>query len=621
NKSVQKLFSDTEQGIRKQLPHFDAKNLLGANIDIFHKNPAHQRRILDKLTGTSRSELTFADLHMTVVTNPVINAGGERIGFVAEWLNRTDEVQVEQEISSVVGGAGLGDFTQRISEQGKEGFILALSRNINQLMETSSTGLNEVVRVLGALSRGDLTEKITNNYSGTFKQLKDDSNATVESLKDLVGDIKVATDSINTAAKEIAVGNNDLSHRTEQQAASLEQTAASMEQLTSTVQHNAENAKQANQYAMGASEIAEKGVKVVNQVIKTMNDINNSSLSIGDITSVIDDIAFQTNILALNAAVEAARAGDHGKGFAVVAIEVRNLAQRAAGAAGEIKRLIDDSIEKVSGGSKLVVDAGKTMEDIVSSIQQVTSIVAEISAASFEQSSGISQVNQAIGQMDDVTQQNAALVEQAAAAAESLEEQAQHLAITVGNFKVDSNVSAGFNRPAQAISAAPKVLTYKSKTVKQTRPAVKNVPAEAIADLDVALQKHAEWKIKLRSAITQRETLDAVTISKDNCCDFGKWLRGDGHEHLSHLPSYQQCVVKHVDFHMETGRIAALINEQKYAEADQRLAEKSVFSLASSEVGTAIMRLKKDVTNANQSQHGTAPALASQVNISEWEEF
>jgi len=293
------------------------------------------------------------------------------------------------------------------------------------------------VRVLDALSRGDLTETITNDYSGTFGQLKDDCNATVAKLKEIVNNIKDASSNINTGAKEIAAGNNDLSHRTEQQAASLEQTAASMEELTSTVQQNTANAKQANELAIEASDTATKGVKVVGEVVTTMEGINEASRRIVDIISVIDGIAFQTNILALNAAVEAARAGEQGRGFAVVASEVRNLAQRAAAAAGEIKVLIGDTVNKVEDGTRLVDQAGKTMGEIVNSIRGVTIMMSEISAASVEQTSGIEQVNIAIAQMDDVTQQNAALVEQAAAAAESLEEQVQSLVITVDSFKVD----------------------------------------------------------------------------------------------------------------------------------------------------------------------------------------
>jgi len=412
---------------------------------------------------------------MKVVVNPVINSEGERIGFVTEWLNRTDEVIVEQEISRVVGSAGLGDFTQRINEQGKTGFSLALSQNINQLMVTSSTGLNEVVRVLAALSSGDLTEKITNDYSGTFGQLKDDCNTTVEKLKEVINNIKDVSNNINNGAKEIATGNNDLSHRTEMQAASLEQTAASMEELTSTVQQNTDNAKHANELAGSATDIAGKGVKVVGEVETTMQEINDASRKIVEIISVIDDIAFQTNILALNAAVEAARAGDQGRGFAVVASEVRNLAQRAAAAAGEIKSLINDTVEKVVDGTQLVAQAGKTMEEIVGSIRGVSVTMSEISAASVEQTSGIEQVNTAISQMDDVTQQNAALVEQAAAAAESLEEQAQSLVSIVGSFKIDNYSSNAVFQP-QEIKATNKEPTLSRASPPKSLPTIQPKP-------------------------------------------------------------------------------------------------------------------------------------------------
>jgi methyl-accepting chemotaxis protein len=442
NKSVVNILSKAEADIRKHLPNFSVDKLVGTNIDSFHANPAHQEQLLSNLTHTHIASMDISGHSMVVTASPVINEQGQRLGAIAEWQDRTAEVAVEKEVADIVHGAVMGNFTKRIQTHDKVGFFKQLGENLNELMETSETGLNEVVRVLDALSRGDLTEKITNDYSGTFGQLKDDSNTTVEKLKDIVDNIKEASNNINVAAKEIAAGNNDLSHRTEEQAASLEQTAASMEQLTSTVHHNTENAKHANELAVNASDIASKGATVISEVVTTMDDINASSRRIVDIISVIDDIAFQTNILALNAAVEAARAGEQGKGFAVVAIEVRNLAQRAAAAAGEIKRLIGDSVEKVYGGSKLVAQAGQTMEEIVKSINGVSNIMSEISAASIEQTSGIQQVNQAIAQMDDVTQQNAALVEQAAAAAESMEEQAQSLVLTVGTFKLDHSDNA-----------------------------------------------------------------------------------------------------------------------------------------------------------------------------------
>lgn len=436
NRSAKELFSKAEQNIKKQIPNFDAAKLLGSNIDLFHADPQKQRTMLQNLTEFYSTELVIAGHHMSIVANPVLDKNGERLGFVTEWLDRTEEVIAIQEISDIVQAASQGDFERRIYESGRTGFILDLVRNINKLIETSSVGLNEVGRILDALSHGDLTKTMSGDYQGMFGQLKDDANSTVEKLREVIYQIQDATGTINTSSKEIAAGNNDLSHRTEQQAASLEETAASMQELTSTVQHNSENASYANELAEGASNIASKGVSVVSQVVNTMEAINESSRKIVDIISVIDGIAFQTNILALNAAVEAARAGDQGRGFAVVATEVRSLAQRAAAAAGEIKNLIGDSVEKVEDGTRLVADAGRTMEEIVAAIRGVTKIMSEISSASSEQTTGIEQVNQAIGQMDDVTQQNAALVEEAAAAAETLEDQARSLAGTVKYFNL-----------------------------------------------------------------------------------------------------------------------------------------------------------------------------------------
>ena len=480
NKSVLAMLSNAESDIRRALPNFSVSKLQGANIDQFHKNPAHQSKMLASFTNTHTTQIVVAGRTFRLIANPIINEKGERLGSVVEWADRTLEVATEEEVAMIVESAAMGDFTVRMELKGKSGFFLQLGEAINKLMQTSEVGLNEVVRVLGALSRGDLTEKITNEYSGTFGQLKDDSNSTVEKLKEIVGQIKDATDTINTAAREIAAGNSDLSQRTEEQASSLEETASSMEELTSTVKQNAENAKQANQLAIGASDVASKGGAVVGQVVTTMDSINESSRKIVDIISVIDGIAFQTNILALNAAVEAARAGEQGRGFAVVAGEVRNLAQRSAAAAKEIKTLIGDSVEKVQGGSKLVAQAGQTMEEIVTSIRRVTDIMSEITAASVEQSAGIEQVNLAITQMDEVTQQNAALVEEAAAAAESLEEQAQNLSVSVATFKLDeSGMATRHAQPGRRLAVPAAALARKAPVKK-----VSTKPQASTADGD-----------------------------------------------------------------------------------------------------------------------------------------
>jgi methyl-accepting chemotaxis protein len=448
NKSVADMFGNVEADIRKLLPDFSVANLVGANIDVFHKIPSHQAQLLVDAISPRTVSIGLGDHSMVVTASPVINPQGRRMGSVAEWLDRTAEVMVEKEVAVILVAAVMGDFTPRIAMQGKSGFYRELSESINQLMQTSESGLNEAVRVFNALSHGDLTEKIVNHYSGTFGQLKEDANSTVDDLNNILGQIKDIAESIHTAAKEIAHGNTSLSHRTEVQASSLDQTTVSMQKLTLTVHQNSDNAKHASELAVSASDTAGKGVAVINQVVKMMEAINESSRKVVEIISVIDSIAFQTNILALNAAVEAARAGEQGRGFAVVAGEVRSLAQRAASAAGEIKNLIGDSVEKVEDGSKLVTKAGKTMEDIVNSIRGVTAIMSEISAASMEQTAGIEQVNMAICQMDDVTQQNAALVQQATASAESLEEQTQQLTVTVTHFRMEGD-TGGAAKPAK----------------------------------------------------------------------------------------------------------------------------------------------------------------------------
>jgi methyl-accepting chemotaxis protein len=320
------------------------------------------------------------------------------------------------------------------------GFAFWITRSI-------TAPINRALAVAETVSAGDLTSVIVVDSRDETGRLMQALKSMNDNLVTIVGQVRSGTDTMATASAEIAAGNQDLSSRTEQQASSLEETASSMEELTATVRQNADNAREANRLAQDAAGVANRGGAVVADVVNTMGSINASSRKIVDIISVIDGIAFQTNILALNAAVEAARAGEQGRGFAVVATEVRNLAQRSAAAAKEIKSLIDDSVQKVETGSALVDQAGHTMNEIVQGIAQVTSIMGEITSASAEQSAGIEQVNQAITEMDQVTQQNAALVEEASAAAEAMQEQAAGLSQVVSVFKLDGMAQVTAARP------------------------------------------------------------------------------------------------------------------------------------------------------------------------------
>lgn len=436
NAAVLDMMRSAEADIRRDLPAFRADRILGSSFDVFHKAPAHQRNLLAGLASIHRAEIQVGGRTFALAASPVLGAGGERLGTVVEWRDRTAEVAIEREVGEIIDAAASGDFNRRIDATRMSGFFRQVSDGINALLEANSRALGDVGAMLSRMSRGDLTEKIGTDYRGMLGKLKDDANITVDNLGEIILSIKGAADAINVAAQEIASGNQDLSSRTEQQASSLEETASSMEQLTSAVKQNADSSMQANALAGNAQQVAVKGGAVVTQVVETMAAIHQSSSRIADIIGVIDGIAFQTNILALNAAVEAARAGEQGRGFAVVATEVRNLAQRSASAAKEIKGLIADSVEKVETGSRLVDQAGQTMEEVVASIKRVASIMTTISEASREQTAGIEQVSLAVSQMDEMTQQNAALVEQAAAAAESLEEQARNLTTAVAVFRV-----------------------------------------------------------------------------------------------------------------------------------------------------------------------------------------
>ena len=480
NEAALGLWRGLAAGIVDKHPGFDAAKMIGAPLAQYFEEEEIRAAYRAELDEPKTFDAILSGHYLRVTASPVHDAQGHYLGRVSQWLDRTTEVKVEQEVAEIVDAAAMGVLTMRIGLDDKQGFFASLSAGINNLLETTQKALETTSEVLNRVAKGDLTRTVEDDYTGIFGQLKDDTNTTVERLREVVGRIKEASDAINTASKEIAAGNQDLSSRTEEQASSLEETASSMEELNATVKQNADNAKAANDLAHRSNEIASRGGEMVKRVVTTMGDIQDSSRKIADIIGVIDSIAFQTNILALNAAVEAARAGEQGRGFAVVATEVRNLAQRSATAAKEIKALIAESVDKVEGGAKLVQQAGSTMDEVVNSFQRVAALVGDITAASREQSAGIEQVTQAVSQMDEVTQQNAALVEQAAAAAESLEEQAQGLVQAVGSFTLaQAELPAAREVPRLANPSSPQAAA----------PKMKKIPPPHLAD-----DENEEWE-------------------------------------------------------------------------------------------------------------------------------
>ena len=407
NNSVREMFNAAQADFRKELPSFDAGRVLGSNIDMFHKNPAHQRNILANLTKTFTTQVKIGGRTLHISVNPMLDAAGKRLGTVVEWLDRTAELATAADVKSLVESVAAGDLTQRMDIEGKAGVFAEIGKGINQLSDNMS---------------------------------------------ELVSRVQAAATEVSRGSEEISQGNTDLSQRTEEQASSLEETASSMEEMTSTVKQNADNASKASQLATAARDQANKGGTVVSQAIRAMTDINDASKKIVDIIGVIDEIAFQTNLLALNAAVEAARAGEQGRGFAVVASEVRSLAGRSATAAKEIKGLIQDSVKKVEEGSTLVTQSGQTLDQIVTAVKKVSDIIGEIAGASQEQSAGIDQVNKAVMQLDEMTQQNAALVQQASAASQAMASQAKSLNEMMAQYKVSPEAAAAAS--AMAVTTA-----------------------------------------------------------------------------------------------------------------------------------------------------------------------
>ena len=437
NERMEEMLRGYEREIADENRGFRAKGLEGEELaDAFPQFRSMEKEMTRIRNDFLREVFDIGRLRFRVTITGNEDEDGSFTGNVIEWADLTEErareeneQKVRADLEDVIMRVRDGQLSERVDTDAmSEGTVKATSKYVNQVVEAVQNPLQETIRVMKEMSEGNLHAQMNGEFKGDFEKLQEAVNKTQDVLRGIVESVTEATSNISSAAQQISQGNQDLSQRTEEQASSLEESASSLEELTSTVKQNADNAQEANQVATAARDKADRGGELAKQVVEAMGEIKNSSSEVNDIITVIDEIAFQTNLLALNAAVEAARAGEHGRGFGVVAAEVRNLAQRSASSAKDIKKLIKTSSEKVEEGTKLVDESRESLEAIMNSIETVNDKIAEIAAASNQQSTGVDEINKAVTQLDEVTQQNASLVEEAAAAAESMDEQTNSLA-------------------------------------------------------------------------------------------------------------------------------------------------------------------------------------------------
>ena len=460
NKSVNDLLARIETDLRTVVPNFDHTKILGQNFDVFHRNPAHQRGIVDKLTKPHRAQVKFASSVVRLIATPMFDQSGQRIGAVLEWVDRTAEVNVETEVTAVVQAASRGEFNRRLQVNAEEGFMKVLASGMNDLLTSTERNLDEISACIKRVAEGNLTQTMDGEYHGIFAQLQSDVNQMTGQLVSTISDVISASEALTAAAGQVSTTSQSLSQSASEQAASVEETTASLQEVGSSVKQNSDNATVTDGMASKASKEAVEGGEAVTRTVQAMK-------SIATKISIIDDIAYQTNLLALNAAIEAARAGEHGKGFAVVAAEVRKLAERSQVAAQEIGQLAGSSVN-------LAEQAGSLLNQMVPSINKTSELVQEIAAASGEQSQSVTQINQAMDQLNTATQQNASASEELSATAEELSAQAGQLREMMAFFQLaqrgghstranwQSKPSAARSmpsRPAPAEAAAPRAFS------------------------------------------------------------------------------------------------------------------------------------------------------------------
>ncbi len=517
NLSLQEMFRSNEVALKKALPNFDASRVVGSNMDIFHKDPKHQRAMIARLTQAWTGELKVGVLVLRLSVVPILS-NGQKLGYVVEWLDRTQEADLELQLERVAHSAKDGVLHRRVDLSNAKGIYQSLGSNINELLNILSSFSGVIAHSVGELAFSRLNSDMSGNFQGAFRSVQNAINLAMRNLNELLGQVQYTSNEVNNAMRQLSNGVNHFSDQTQEQAAAIEQTAAAMAQMLMAVKSNAGNVLNAETLAYGVHDRLVEGNSIMQQALDAMRRIDESGSKIGDIVTLIDSIAFQTNLLALNAAVEAARAGEHGRGFAVVASEVRALAGKSADAAKDIKQLIGENVTQIDHGMQLVQKTSLALNDIKASVDEMSGSVSQIANASREQEKGIDEVNRAITVMDNVAQQSATLVEQTAAAATHVASQMHGLDGIVRQFK---------------LSHAGTAVASNGRSI--------------LADMK---QAHLNWRVRIANVIQGYEKIsDIHSVKNHHICGLGKWRDSEGRS-FDHLPEMKALDIAHEKFHL-----------------------------------------------------------------------
>lgn len=541
NRSLEQMFARNERNIQQALPIFQANRVVGSNMAIFHRHPTQQYDLLRQLKGRSWvGEFQLAEITIRLTVTP-IDHGNARLGYVVEWLERTQEVRLAHQVELIKQAAHEGVLHHRLELTHAEGIYRSLGEGVNELLEVLSSFSNVIAHAIGEIAFSRLHTEMQGDYRGAYRNTQNAINLSLRNLNELLGQVQFVSSAVTLSVQKLHQGVQSFSGQIQQQASAIEQTASAMTEMMSSVKNNGQHITTANHLTRAVHEQVEDSNTVMKSALDAMSEIHDSGSKISEIVSLIDAIAFQTNLLALNAAVEAARAGDHGRGFAVVAGEVRALAQKSANAAKDIKSLIDASVDQIARGTMLVERTSQSLMGVRRSIDEMSAVVSHISTASTEQETGIGEVNRAIHLMEKTAQQSATLVQTSADSAKQVSEQMQGLDAIVQSF---------------ALSASGKRIAQQGRSL--------------LADMK---QAHLNWRVRMSDVIFGNETIHQVDeVRNHQLCELGQWRNVQG-QVLGGLPEIQHFDRIHEVFHQTVADAIALANVRDFDGANAKMRE------------------------------------------------